>query len=535
MLEYPLLKTGSCMQRFRPILLAVWQEVCRHIELREAAATLAGLLAQQMPLAQLVVRRIDREHAALVTVGAAPNPDGVSGGDARRTLAPAEMRRFLAWCRAGKPARGGAKHDRILDLLLSAQADGDVIAAPLMNNDEPTGVVLVVCHGRQRFDNDHVEMVQLLREPLAAALENDRRIHEMAALREAAEADRGALLRRLGRSELSDEIVGQGSGLLQVMQRVDLVARSDVPVLILGETGTGKELIARAIHTRGPRHAGPFLRVNCGAIPRELIDSQLFGHEKGSFTGADDSRPGWFERADGGTLFLDEIGELPLEAQVRFLRVLQDGYVERVGGRQALSVDVRIVAATHRDLAAMVRESAFREDLWYRLAVFPILLPPLRERRDDIAAIAKHFAQRAALRFGLPTALPSDEDVRILSSYDWPGNVRELGAVIDRAAILGEGHSLEVAKALGLAQWSTPSAIDSLTPVSQRPPAAGTASAFATLEEAMRQHIEAALRLSGGRIEGRRGAAALLKINPHTLRARMRKLGIPWQRFREED
>jgi transcriptional regulator with GAF, ATPase, and Fis domain len=520
------------MQRFRPILLAVWQEVCRHIELSEAAATLHGLLARQMPLAQLIVRRLDREHGSLVTVGAAPAADGTAS-DTRRMLSPGEMRRLVTWCRAGKPARRGATPDRILELLLPADAEADVIAAPLLLDDEPTGVVLVTCRERHSFDGDHVQMLQLLREPLAAALANDRRIHEMAALREAAEADRGALLRRLGRSDISDEIVGQSSGLSHVMERVDLVSRSDVPVLILGETGTGKELVARAIHNRGPRHAGPFLRVNCGAIPRELIDSQLFGHERGSFTGAEDSRPGWFERADGGTLFLDEIGELPLEAQVRFLRVLQDGFVERVGGRQALAVDVRIVAATHRDLAAMVRENAFREDLWYRLAVFPILLPPLRERRDDIAAIARHFAQRAALRFGLPPALPTDDDVRILRNYDWPGNVRELGAVIDRAAILGDGRSLEVAKALGLAQWSAgptaPQAV--VSPGMRTVPARG---AFATLDEAMRGHIEAALRLSGGRIEGARGAAKLLKINPHTLRARMRKLGIRWQEFRAE-
>ncbi|MCE9555527.1 MAG: sigma 54-interacting transcriptional regulator [Planctomycetes bacterium] len=522
------------MQRFRPILLAVWQEVCRHIELREAAVTLAGLLQKQMPLKQLILRRIDREHGALVTVGVAPTLEGAAAVDARRPLSPADLRRLQTWCRADKAARGGSKPDRILELLLPGDTDGDVIAAPLTNNGEPIGVVIVVCGPRQHFGGDHVLMVEALRDPLAAALENDRRIHEMAALREAAEADRGTLLRRLGRSELADEIVGQGTGLLNVMQRVDLVARSDVPVLILGETGTGKELIARAIHNRGPRHAGPFLRVNCGAIPRELIDSQLFGHERGSFTGADDARPGWFERADGGTLFLDEIGELPLEAQVRFLRVLQDGFVERVGGRQALSVDVRIVAATHRDLAGMVRASSFREDLWYRLAVFPILLPPLRERRDDIAAIAQHFAQRAAVRFGLPPALPTDDDVRILSSYDWPGNVRELGAVIDRAAILGDGRSLEVAKALGLGQWtgSIPPAAAAAAP---RVPTTVASGAFATLEEAMRQHIEAALRLSGGRIEGRHGAASLLKINPHTLRARMRKLGIRWQQFREED
>src|SRR4029453_8506677 len=200
--------------------------------------------------------------------------------------------------------------------------------------------------------------------------------------------------------------------------------------------GTGKEVVSRAIHTRSTRGAAPFIRVNCGAIPSELVDSQLFGHERGSFTGAADTRKGWFERADGGTLFLDEIGELPLPAQVRLLRVLQDGFIERVGGQQPLKVDVRIVAATHRDLAAMVKNATFREDLWYRINVFPILLPRLAERIEDIPALARHLAQRAANRFGLPFVEPTTADLHALLNYSWPGNIRELGAVMHRAAIL---------------------------------------------------------------------------------------------------
>jgi transcriptional regulator with GAF, ATPase, and Fis domain len=271
--------------------------------------------------------------------------------------------------------------------------------------------------------------------------------------------------------------------------------------------------------------------VTCGAIPRELVDSQLFGHEKGSFTGAAEARQGWFERADMGTLFLDEIGELPLDAQVRFLRVLQDGFVERVGGHQPIRVNVRIVAATHRDLASMVRESRFREDLWYRVAVFPILLPPLRDRAEDIPALARHFAERAALRFGLAPVTPSEAQVALLQSYDWPGNIRELGAVIDRAAILGNGQTLELAAALGLASPRRPheGAVrrvrdDQTDELAHR--------RIETLDDAMRQHIESALRATHGRVEGRSGAAQLLAINPHTLRARMRKLGIKWARFR---
>jgi transcriptional regulator with GAF, ATPase, and Fis domain len=316
------------------------------------------------------------------------------------------------------------------------------------------------------------------------------------------------------------------------MERVALVARSDVPVLILGETGSGKEVIARAIHDRSQRARGPFIRVNCGAIPPELIDSELFGHEKGSFTGAAATRRGWFERANGGTLFLDEIGELPLAAQVRLLRVLQDGLFERVGGEQPLKAEVRLVAATHRDLAAMVQSGGFREDLWYRISVFPIVLPPLRERREDIPLLAEHFARRAAIRFGLKLQLPSPEQFALLIAYPWPGNVRELGAVIDRAAILGDGERLEVARALGVG--TDISAAPRITNARQSMEPAVTPAVF-SLDEATKRHIEKALAATHGRIEGPHGVATLLKINPHTLRARMRKLGINWTNFRPQN
>jgi transcriptional regulator with GAF, ATPase, and Fis domain len=271
------------------------------------------------------------------------------------------------------------------------------------------------------------------------------------------------------------------------------------------------------------------LRVNCGAIPPDLIDSELFGHEKGSFTGATGTRRGWFERADKGTLFLDEIGELPLAAQVRLLRVVQEGTFERVGGERVVKVDVRIVAATHRDLTTMVQHGTFREDLWYRLAVFPIVLPPLREHPEDIAALAEHFARRAAVRFGLPLQRPSPQDIALLSQYAWPGNVRELTTVIDRAAILGAGQRLEIAKALGVIPTVRPTtpALDA-SPVG---PTTATAT-IVSLDAAMKHHIETALAATAGRVEGPHGAARLLGINPHTLRGRMRKLGIVWEQFR---
>lgn len=267
-----------------------------------------------------------------------------------------------------------------------------------------------------------------------------------------------------------------------------------------------------------------------GAIAPDLVDSELFGHEAGSFTGATRARRGWFERADGGTLFLDEVGELPPPVQVRLLRVLQEGSLERVGGEESVHVNVRVVSATHRDLAAMVRQHTFREDLWYRLAVFQILLPPLRERLDDIAALARHFASRASRRFGLAAVELSDVDIERLRAYDWPGNVRELASVIDRAVILGQGESIDVATALG--QPALRSREARSAPPALRVAAAPIDRTDESFDAAARAHICRVLHDVRGRIEGPHGAAARLAVNPHTLRARMRRLGIDWASYR---
>jgi hydrogenase-4 transcriptional activator len=338
------------------------------------------------------------------------------------------------------------------------------------------------------------------------------------------------------RDGLDDRVIGAEGGLSPVMERVGQVARSTAPVLILGETGSGKEVIARAIHAQSMRAFGPFIRVNCGALPTELIDSELFGHERGSFTGAMATRRGWFEQAHGGSLLLDEIGELSLAAQVRLLRVLQDGVLQRVGGERPLSVDVRVIAATHRDLADMVQRGRFRQDLWYRLAVFPIALPPLRDHRDDIPAMAAHFARRAAARFGVPFRAPSERDLALLDGYPWPGNVRELAAVIDRAVLLGEGVRLDVARALGgpLPPLAPPAGRASVAPAPDAP-APPRPDEIEPLDAVVRAHIERALAATLGRVDGPFGAARLLRINPHTLRARMRKLGVDWRRFRAPD
>jgi transcriptional regulator with GAF, ATPase, and Fis domain len=323
-----------------------------------------------------------------------------------------------------------------------------------------------------------------------------------------------------------ERLIGGDTGLAAVMARARMVSRSNVPVLLFGETGTGKEIIARAVHEHSAYRSGPFRRVNCGAIPSELIDAELFGHEQGAFTGAVARRKGWFEQADGGTLFLDEVGELALAAQVRLLRVVQEGEVVRVGGERPVRVDVRIVAATHRDLPTMVETQTFREDLYYRLSVFPIVIPPLRDRPSDIRAFAEYFADRAANRFGLRPVPVSDDDVRMLTEYRWPGNVREMAAVMDRAVLIGQGRALSVAAALGLGTRTTSPVLP--TRPAEDAPLAG----IEPLDVVVRRHIEAALLATHGRVEGPHGAARLLRINPHTLRARMRKLKINWRQFR---
>src|SRR6266511_4308285 len=302
-------------------------------------------------------------------------------------------------------------------------------------------------------------------------------------------------------SDYGSTMVGERQGLRGVMELVERAAPADVPILITGETGVGKEVVARAIHERSPRAAGPVIRVNCGAIPTELVDSELFGHEKGSFTGAVATRKGWFERADSGTLFLDEIGELPPAAQVRLLRVLQDGTFERVGAQSSVSVNVRIVAATHRDLSQMVASGQFRRDLWYRLGVFPIHLPPLRERAEDIALFATHFAAQAGERlFGAPLV-----PTAVAAALDGAPQVEDGPAAPMLLPLFGQ-------------------------PAAERPPL----HRIRTLEEVVVEHIERALVATGGRIEGTSGAASVLGVNPHTLRARMRKLGIDWTRFRAQ-
>ena len=309
-----------------------------------------------------------------------------------------------------------------------------------------------------------------------------------------------------------EEIVGRSPALLAVLSKVDRVARTDATVLITGESGTGKELVARAIHSRSRRSEKPLIKVNCAALPTGLVESELFGHEKGAFSGALARRLGRFELANGGTIFLDEVGEMPPDAQVKLLRVIQEHEFERIGGNETIRTDVRVIAATNRDLQRAVQEGAFREDLYYRLNVFPVELPPLRERPADIPLLVRFFVDKYAVRVDRHIESVAPETLERLVAYRWPGNVRELQNLVERALILATDSELRI----------EPEIIGGAAPR----PRSGEAAPTKDLQTLQREHILAALQRSGWVIEGERGAARELGLHPNTLRSRIKKLGL---------
>ena len=330
------------------------------------------------------------------------------------------------------------------------------------------------------------------------------------------------------------EIVGSSPALFDVLRQVDQVAPADSTALIIGETGTGKELVARAIHDRSGRKTRPLVKVNCGAISAGLVESELFGHVKGAFTGALANRDGRFKVADGGTIFLDEVGELPLETQVKLLRVLQEQEFEPIGSSKTVKVDVRIIAATNRDLSAAATEGKFRRDLYYRLNVFPIAVPPLRERTTDIPLLVSFFLQRFAKKFGKPVKKVSEDTMLRLAGYAWPGNIRELQNVIERAILLSPGDTLMLAPDFGpvageVTRLTPKPAVQIVATEKDQSLLTSTATkegSGASLEDVERRHIESVLNQTNWMIEGDRGAAKILNLNPSTLRSRMKNLGI---------
>src|SRR5262245_56345141 len=363
------------------------------------------------------------------------------------------------------------------------------------------------------YTADDMGILEDVSRALAVTVANALANEEIRRLRDQLEQENVVLREQLCRVQKFDEIMGDSPPIRRVLDAVEQVAATDATVLITGETGTGKELIARAIHRLSPRAHGPLVKFNCAAIPDTLLASELFGHERGAFTGAVARRKGRFEQANGGTLFLDEIGELPPELQVMLLRVLQEREFERLGGGETVRVDVRIVAATNRELAEDVRVGRFRSDLYYRLNVFPIHLPPLRERAEDIPLLTSHFAAKHGERFGRAISRIDRRAMNLLASYHWPGNVRELENVIERAVILSRNGALRVER-------------DAL------PNAAAAGNVDERLQTQEREALESALRASRGRISGPNGAAKTLGLAPSTLEFRIKRLGIDKFRFR---
>ena len=387
----------------------------------------------------------------------------------------------------------------------------------LETTDRPLCSVLLITQGKNIYTEEHAQIINLLKEPFSIAMSNALKHREVTKFKELL-ADDNKYLKEELKQMVGDSIIGGNFGLKETMNKANHAASVDSPVLLLGETGTGKDVIANAIHYSSARKDGPFIKVNCGAIPESLLDSELFGHEKGAFTGAFTQKRGRFERADKGTIFLDEIGELPLQAQVRLLRVLQNNEIERIGGDKVIKLDIRIIAATNRNLEEMLEKNEFREDLWFRLNVFPIQIPPLRERIADIPALLQYFIEEKSKDLKL-TQVPriAPGAIEPLLEYNWPGNVRELQNVIERTLILNSSGLLT---------------FDHLKPknknelkvsMNQKPD-------ITNLDEITIQHIRKVLSTTNGKIHGEAGAADLLGINASTLRNRMNKLGIKYKR-----
>jgi len=414
----------------------------------------------------------------------------------------------------GKPWAGRteefARRDAEGDPKWAAAGFKNSCVLPLVGRDQILGVLALAKREDAAYTQDEVDFLMQLSSQVAMAVENALVYGELRKLKDNFGEERVCLEDEI-RSELNfEEIVGRSTALQRVLRQVEVVAPTDSGVLIQGETGTGKELIARAIHNLSARRDRPFIKLNCAAIPSGLLESELFGHEKGAFTGAIMRKAGRFEVADKGTLFLDEVGDIPLELQPKLLRVLQEHEFERLGSTRTQQVDVRVIAATHRDLKQMVEDGEFRSDLFYRLHVFPLPVPPLRDRREDIPILVRHYVDKYSRRMNRRIETIPSQAMEVFTSYSWPGNVRELQNFIERAVILSPGSALR-------------------PPLAELKEAAvqGLSSKLSTLEEAEREHVLRAIRESNWVIGGPHGAAARLGMKRTTLAYRIRKLNIP--------
>jgi len=455
----------------------------------------------------IIFARADHDRGQRVNIKSFPPPD------IWRIMKSGEMPEQLLFNRADEDPMGS--------YMLSAVGMHEkcsLIVTRLTVDDKWLGGVSFGAIGWDHYDNEDLHLLKLLRAPFTIALSNSKRYYELLELKNLLAEDNKYLQDEL-RKQKNDEIIGHDFGLNTVMQQVYQVAPLSSPVLLLGETGVGKEVLANAIHKLSTRKDGPMITVNCGAIPETLIDSELFGHEKGAFTGAIARKRGRFERANKGTIFLDEIGELPMEAQIRFLRVLQEKNFEPVGSDRIIKSDIRVIAATHRNLEKLIKDERFRNDLYFRLKVFPINIPSLRERKMDIPALVQHFILKKYKEMGLKKfPVLANNAIERLNSYDWPGNVRELENAVERALIISRGKPLRFDDLIIPAAGSNTENLE----ISDRQPV--------LLDELVSRHIRNALNLTKGKVGGTGGAAELIGINPATLRHRMRKLGIPFGR-----
>ncbi len=499
--------------------------LCSSLDIEAALKRCYEYISLYIPMKQMILHILDFEQNILQLVAwvGAVSPEG---SEAVLHLPEKGRREAAAFWKTGEVIRIVNQPDPIKvnpEILqrLGLKENVSYMSMLLELEGSRIGNLGLVAEGVDQYTDEHARLLKLLREPMAIAMSNAMKHQEVIRFKKMLADDNRYLLDEL-RSVSGNAIVGADFGLSMVMRMVEQVAPLDSPVLLLGETGTGKELIANAIHSFSPRKDGPFIKVNCGAIPETLLDSELFGHEKGAFTGAISQKRGRFERADKGTIFLDEIGELPAQAQVRLLHVLQRKEIERVGGTRSIPVDIRVVSATHRNLQEMVGSGQFREDLWFRLNVFPIMIPPLRQRKGDIPSLVHHFIHRKSMELKLRERpkLASDAIDRLIA-YDWPGNVRELENTVERALIQHRpGGSLSFEALL-------PLAVSGHGGTGQ---GAGRDESLDPLKDVTARHIRNALERAKGKISGPGGAAQILDVNPSTLRKRMKKLGIPYGR-----
>ncbi len=501
-------------------LLEINQSSTRHLQRTNLFSELARSVKPLLPCERFGIEVPTGPESLRVHVLALDRPasgpmieDFPSAGTACR-WAQEQRQRYVAHAREELRERFPMTH-----VVMEREGMESLCALPLLREEKSFGALFFMSTERGAYREIPASLVDRVASAVAVAVDHCFAYEELKQLRDKLRDENVYLQEEIQQEHNFAEIVGHSPALAKVLSLVETVAPTTATALILGETGTGKELVARAIHDRSPRRSRPLVKVNCAAISAGLVESELFGHVRGAFTGATTARTGRFAVADGGTIFLDEIGDLPLDTQVKLLRVLQEREFEPVGSSKPHKVDVRVIAATNRDLEQEVAAGRFRADLFFRLNVFPIAMPPLRERDGDVALLAEFFADRFGRELGKPIEGIDPQAMERLVAYRWPGNVRELSNVIERAVVLSRGPLLDIAPELLPGVAAVPQA-------AAEEPAAAPSANGGTLEEIERRHIAATLASTGWVIEGERGAAAVLGLSPSTLRSRMKRLGV---------